>query len=86
MDLSIIIVNWNSADYVKKCLSSLNANTTGVEHEIIVVDNGSYDSCENMIANDFPAVRFFQSKENRGFAQGNNFGAERAKGEYPAVS
>ncbi len=82
MDLSIIIVNWNSADYVKKCLSSLNANTTGVEHEIIVVDNGSYDSCEKMIAKDFPAVRFFQSKENRGFAQGNNFGAERAKGDY----
>jgi GT2 family glycosyltransferase len=82
MDLSIIIVNWNSADYVKKCLGSLSANTTGVEHEIIVVDNGSYDSCENMIAHNFPAVRFFQSKENRGFGRANNFGADQAEGEY----
>jgi hypothetical protein len=82
MDLSIIIVNWNSAGYVKKSLSSLITNTSGVEQEIIVVDNGSYDSCGNMIANDFPAVRFLQSMENRGFGRANNFGAEKATGEY----
>jgi GT2 family glycosyltransferase len=82
MDLSIIIVSWNSAAYVRKCLKGLAAHTRDVEYEIIVVDNGSYDSCGSMIAKDFPAVRFLQSAENRGFAQANNFGAERAKGDY----
>lgn len=82
MDISIIIVNWNSAEYVRKCLSSLFAHTSGVEHEIIVVDNGSFDSCGSMIAHDFPVVQFLQSSENRGFAWANNFGAERANGEF----
>ncbi len=82
MDLSIIIINWNSAGYVKKCLGSLTANISDIEHEIIVVDNASYDSCGSMIANEFPPVTFLQSTENRGFARANNFGAERAKGEY----
>ncbi len=82
MDLSIIIVNWNSADYVKNCLTSLRANAKGVDYETIVVDNGSFDSCGRMIADLFPGVIFLQSSENMGFARANNFGAERAKGRH----
>ncbi len=82
MDLSIIIVNWNSADYVKNCLASLHANTKGIVYETIVVDNGSFDACGRMITDQFPGIVFLQSSENMGFARANNFGAERAKGKY----
>jgi GT2 family glycosyltransferase len=82
MDLSVVIINWNSAEYVKKCLSSLFENTKGINFEVIVVDNGSFDSCGQIIRNDFPEVRFFQSDDNLGFARANNYGAEQARGEY----
>ncbi len=82
MDISIIIVNWNSAEYVKRCLRTLYTNIREVDFEIIVVDNGSFDSCQNMIIDEFPHVIFLQSNENLGFAKANNFGAERAQGEF----
>ena len=82
MDLTIIIVNWNSAEYVRKCLGSLFANTKGTEFEVIVIDNASYDDCEKVVVGQFPQVRFFQSERNLGFAGANNWGAEEAKGEW----
>jgi len=82
MDLSVIIINWNSAEYVRKCLHSLAENTHGIDLETIVIDNGSFDSCEKIILNEFPKVRFFQSEDNLGFAKANNFGLEKSTGEY----
>jgi N-acetylglucosaminyl-diphospho-decaprenol L-rhamnosyltransferase len=82
MDLSIIIINWNSAEYVRKCLGSLFENCKGMDFEVIVVDNGSFDACQRIITDEFPKVRFLQSSENLGFARANNFGAERAEGEF----
>lgn len=82
MDLSIIIINWNSAEFARKCLHSLFENTKGIDFEVIVIDNGSFDSCESMIRNEFREVRFFQSNENLGFAKANNYGSEKAIGEY----
>lgn len=82
MDLSIIIINWNSAEHVRKCLHSLAENTHGIDLEIIVVDNGSFDSCQRIILNEFPKVRFFQSDDNLGFAKANNLGFEKSTGEY----
>lgn len=82
MDLSIIIINWNSAEYVRNCLRSLFDNTDGIDFEVIVVDNGSFDPCERIILTEFPKVRFLQSNDNVGFARANNYGAEKATGEY----
>lgn len=82
MDLSIIIVNWNSSEYIRKCLSSLFGSTEGVDFEVIVIDNGSFDSCERIVRDEFTNVRFFQSNENLGFAKANNYGSEKATGEY----
>lgn len=82
MDLSIIIINWNSAEYIRNCLRSLFENTEGIEFEVIVIDNGSFDSCERIILSEFPNVRFFQSNDNLGFAKANNYGSEKASGEY----
>lgn len=81
MKLSIIIVNWNSKDYVRECLRSLEKHAAS-DHEMIVVDGASYDGCGEMIAAEFPAVRFVQSPENLGFGRCNNLGAKQANGEY----
>lgn len=82
MDLSIVVINWNSAEYIRKCLASLFENTEGIDFEVIVIDNGSFDSCGQIVRSEFPNVRFFQSSENLGFAKANNYGSEKAIGEY----
>jgi hypothetical protein len=82
MELSIIIVNWNSADYLEKCIRSINDQTKDINFEIIVVDNASYDGCDKMLQKEFPAVRFIQSKKNTGFAGANNLGYKYSSGKY----
>jgi GT2 family glycosyltransferase len=82
MNLSIIIVNWNSQAFVRQCLASIAASCRAAGTEIIVVDSGSYDGCGEMIAADFPAVRFIQSGENIGFARANNLAARSARGRH----
>jgi len=72
MDLSIIIVNWNSADYLRQCLSSINDTVKNLNYEIIVIDNASYDGSAEMLAKEYPSVKFIQSSKNLGFARANN--------------
>ncbi len=80
VDLSIIIVNWNSKDYVRNCVASILYNTFGIEYEIIVVDSASFDGCGEMLQLLYPQVRFVQSERNVGFARANNLGAKYAHG------
>jgi hypothetical protein len=79
-ELSVIIVNWNSRDFLRRCLTSLNAHCRGVSLEVVVVDGGSFDGCGAMLAREFPSVIFIQSDKNIGFAKANNLGARRASG------
>jgi GT2 family glycosyltransferase len=72
MDLSIIIVNWNSKEYVANCISSILAKTRGIEFEILVIDNASFDGCDEMLRESYPQVRYLQSEKNVGFAKANN--------------
>ncbi len=72
MDLSIVIVNWNSREYLEKCLASIHGNTKGVTFEIVVIDSGSFDGCDQMLRAQYPAVRFLQAAHNEGFAKANN--------------
>jgi N-acetylglucosaminyl-diphospho-decaprenol L-rhamnosyltransferase len=81
MDLSIVIVNWNSVGFLRKCLASVYANTQDVSFEVIVIDNASFDGCEEMIQNEFPLVRFIQSQVNLGFARANNLASEQTTGK-----
>lgn len=80
MDLSIIIVNWNSVNYLGECLKSVLDGTKGIDLEIIVVDNASYDGSDQMIAAEFPGVKFVQSTENGGFSKANNLGFKSSTG------
>jgi N-acetylglucosaminyl-diphospho-decaprenol L-rhamnosyltransferase len=80
MDLSIIIVNWNSADFLRACLDSVFRDTSDITMEVIIVDNASYDGSQEMIRRDFPPVRYIQSDANLGFARANNLGYQSSTG------
>jgi N-acetylglucosaminyl-diphospho-decaprenol L-rhamnosyltransferase len=80
MDLSIIILNWNSKDYLKGCLDSLNLEGSSISHEIIVIDGASFDGCAEMLKQFHPKVRFIQSEENLGFARANNLAFRESQG------
>ena len=82
MDLSVIIINWNSAEYLRACLASLYREVRGVSFEVIVIDNASYDGCEKILREEFPDVIFIQSAENLGFSRANNAAYLRSTGEY----
>ena len=79
MDLSVIIINWNSVEYLKTCLTTIE-NLKEIVYEVIVVDNASYDGCDEVIKNQFPEVIFVQSDKNAGFAKANNLGVTRSSG------
>lgn len=81
MDLSIIIVNWNSAEYCLACISSIYAVPFRGTFEIIVIDNASYDGCDRILAKNYPAVQFIQGNVNAGFAQANNEAFTHSSGD-----
>src|SRR5687767_810528 len=82
MDLSIIIVNWNSKEFLRKCIASVKQETSGINYEIIVIDSGSFDGCGQMLSDNFADVIFIQSDKNLGFAKANNLASERATGAW----
>jgi GT2 family glycosyltransferase len=82
MDVSIIIVNWNSKDFLRGCLESVARHTRGISYEVIVVDSGSFDGCGDMLAAAFPEVKFIQSDVNVGFARANNLAVAAASGSH----
>jgi GT2 family glycosyltransferase len=82
MELSVIIVSWNSSADLRACLDSLQAGLAGITHEVIVVDNASSDGSPAMVRSAFPSVRLIENKTNSGFAAANNLGLASGRGEY----
>jgi GT2 family glycosyltransferase len=82
--LAIVIVNWNSREDLRACLTSLNAQTHH-DLETIVVDNGSTDGSAAMVTAEFPACRLLAERENLGFAEGCNRGIEASTAEWVAM-
>lgn len=82
MDVSIIIINYNTSLLLKNCLQSIFKYSTLFEFEIIVVDNASIDDSCQMIKFEFPTVKLIESKTNLGFGRANNLGATYANGKY----
>jgi len=85
MDISVIIVGWNARRYLELCLESLTTAPPCRSMEIIVVDNASSDGCVEMIEAKFPQVKLVKSRENLGFAKGNNVGIRQCRGRYVAL-
>jgi GT2 family glycosyltransferase len=82
MDLSIVIINWKSAAFTLACVRSIRKFTEGIQYEVIVVDNASYDGCDRLLSTEFPEVRYIQSKDNLGFSRANNLGASQSSGDF----
>lgn len=82
MDVSIIIVNYNTKDLLKQCLRSIYENIAGLSIEVIVTDNNSSDGSVQMLLNEFPEVNTIQSPINGGFAYANNLAIKCCKGNY----
>jgi len=82
INVSVVIVNWNTEDLLHKCLKSIKDNTSGVRYEIIVIDNNSADGSTEMMKREFPDCKLIESRENLGFAKGNNRALKEASGEY----
>lgn len=85
IDVSIIIVNFNTKNLTVACLNSVIKHTKGVVYEVIVIDNASTDgSFEEIqkIAKKHKNIHLVKSSKNLGFGGGNNLGMERARGRY----
>jgi GT2 family glycosyltransferase len=83
MDLSIIIVSFNTKEVTLACLNSIVKNTQGIKYEIIVIDNNSIDgSVEALKKLPNKALRVVENKKNLGFAAANNQGIKAAHGRY----
>lgn len=82
MDVSVIIVNWNTRDILRGCLKSIYEQTKGMGFEVIVIDNASSDSSAQMVKQEFPQVILIENSKNRGFAAASNQGIVVAQGRY----
>ncbi len=83
IDLSIIIVSFNTKDLLRACLGSIHRSKRSTyDWEIIVIDNASIDQSANMVEREFPDVLVKRLKENVGFASGNNVGIRLANSRY----
>jgi GT2 family glycosyltransferase len=82
VDVSVIIVNWNTKELLRDCLSSVYEHAGDIDYEIIVVDNASTDGSADMVKNDFQQVILIENSDNKGFAAANNQGITVAKGRY----
>lgn len=81
MELSIIIVSYNTRDLISTCLDSI-VNINDYDKEVIIVDNASSDGSAEVIRNDYPSVHLIVNGTNRGFAAANNQALELSKGRY----
>lgn len=82
VQVSIIIVNYNTKDLTRDCLKSIFEQTQEIEFEVIVSDNASTDGSVEMIRSEFPQVVLIENHTNLGFGAANNRGLKIAKGEF----
>jgi GT2 family glycosyltransferase len=82
MDLTIIIVNWNTRELLRNCLASVETTVRTLSHEIIVVDNASTDGSVALLKERFPSVIVIENAANRGFGAANNQALTIMKGRY----
>lgn len=84
MDLSVIIVSYNTKKLLDDCLAFVYSSLkeSNIEMEVIVVDNVSTDGSKEMIRKKYPQVILVANRENVGFGRGNNQGIRKAKGDY----
>lgn len=82
MDVSVIILSYNTSSLLRNCLRSVINNTFGIDYEITVVDNASTDGSVEMIESEFKEIKLIKNTENQGFSKANNQAIKIARGKY----
>src|SRR5262245_22267765 len=87
MDLSVVIINYKSREPLIACLDALLAEVrgSGLEVDVLVIDNASGDGSLEMLAQRFPAIRRIANPENVGYARAVNQGVRETRGPYLLV-
>lgn len=82
IDVSVILVSYNTKDLTRNCLNSLYEKTQDVNFDVFVVDNDSKDGSCEMIKEEFPQVKLIENKENLGFGRANNIAIRQSEAKY----
>lgn len=84
VDLSVIIINWNTKELTAQCLCSIadNLTSSSITYEVVVVDNASSDGSPQMIRDEFSWVKLICNDENLGYVRANNQAAAQVQGRY----
>jgi GT2 family glycosyltransferase len=82
VDVSIIIVTWNSSQFIGECLDSIYSHKGKLKLEVLVVDNDSQDATRDIIREFYPRVILIENRENSGYARANNQGIAASVGKY----
>ncbi len=80
-DFSVIIVNYNTADFLRRCLNSLGSQGD-IRVRAIVVDNASHDHSQDVVRGEFPQVKLIANDRNLGFARANNQALRSCRSKY----
>lgn len=82
IELSIVIVSYNTKDLLKDCIESIYKNSKDLSFEIIVVDNNSSDGSADLVSNNFKDVILIKNSQNLGFSKANNIGIKKTSGDF----
>ncbi|MDI3496463.1 MAG: hypothetical protein PWQ35_484 [Patescibacteria group bacterium] len=82
MDLSVIIVSWETKEKLRHNLKALFLSEGDFKFEVFVVDNNSSDKSADMVAREFPQVKLIRNEKNEGFARANNRAIKEAGGRF----
>lgn len=80
--VSVFIINYNGASFIRECLDSLLESKLNVNLEVIVVDNNSSDESLDILSEYSDRVKVVKNYNNSGFSKGNNIASEYATGDY----
>jgi GT2 family glycosyltransferase len=81
-ELSVVLVNYNDRGHLADCLSSLQKAVSGLDAEVILVDNHSEDGSPGLVRTAFPWVNLIENRENLGYPKANNIGFFQSRGEF----
>ena len=80
--ISAVVIAWNGMKFLPDCLRTLTEDLKDLDHEIIVIDNGSEDGSPEFVADYYPDIKLIANESNRGFAHAVNQGFLEGEGEY----
>src|SRR5262249_9529911 len=85
LDLTVIIPNYNTKDFLKQCLTSIYTNTTDLSFEVICLDENSRDGSADMVSRDFPQAVLIRNETPRYYVGNNNLGMTMSQARYACL-